>query len=534
MEDRNKNTKQSFILGGIKMRQTKRFLVEESGSSLVYTLLVLTVLSILGISIGMVTLGSYQLGLNNRESTSTFYIAESGANLAYAEVYAGVRSIYEDSANQEAFFTKIEDELLHNRIYDKEIDFVKQNGKQPQAEVTIKKIDENNPRMYMIVSKGKIGGKERVVRKEIQIKWVNKGFIDLPSEAALIAGGKVTAVNDFIKGDAYVAMEKPSNPIVLEFEGGFNFQKGENGEYYHFYLPEGKEKDYQAYDWQEKDYSIRKEIIQTAGKIDFKQYIDYLEVKAQELETTKENITDKLPVHTIIKDAYNKHNVVDEEGNFNGKSWMVDGYTLELTKSVVIPNFSVVSGKRPVTIDVGDRDITMVVNNLDISGSLDVRGSGKLTLIVTDKMKFDSHISIKPKFNLVYTGEENQVSLSGLGFIDGSIFITNPKVKKVNIVNTEFHGMILSRAQNLDFNEGDGKSEGLILAPESNIELSAGYHVTGTIVAHEFKMSGGVQVTYKNPNEIIPGISGGNSSESGGANNLISSGPTLEKSEVSE
>lgn len=76
------------------MRQTKRFLVEESGSSLVYTLLVLTVLSILGISIGMVTLGSYQLGLNNRESTSTFYIAESGANLAYAEITSMVNETY--------------------------------------------------------------------------------------------------------------------------------------------------------------------------------------------------------------------------------------------------------------------------------------------------------------------------------------------------------------------------------------------------------------------------------------------------------
>lgn len=103
MEDRNKNTKQSFILGGIKMRQTKRFLVEETGSALVYTLMVLTVLSILGLSIMAVTLGSYRLGRSNQETTSVYYIAESGANLAYAEVYQKIPELYEEQTKTTFF-----------------------------------------------------------------------------------------------------------------------------------------------------------------------------------------------------------------------------------------------------------------------------------------------------------------------------------------------------------------------------------------------------------------------------------------------
>lgn len=50
----------------------------EQGSALVYTLMVLLLLSLLGLSVGMVTVGSYKLSDSNRDYTSAYYIAELG------------------------------------------------------------------------------------------------------------------------------------------------------------------------------------------------------------------------------------------------------------------------------------------------------------------------------------------------------------------------------------------------------------------------------------------------------------------------
>lgn len=48
----------------------------EQGSALVYTLMVLLLLSLLGMSVGMVTVGSYRLASETQDSTSAYYIAK--------------------------------------------------------------------------------------------------------------------------------------------------------------------------------------------------------------------------------------------------------------------------------------------------------------------------------------------------------------------------------------------------------------------------------------------------------------------------
>ncbi|MDZ7835806.1 MAG: pilus assembly PilX N-terminal domain-containing protein [Alkalibacterium sp.] len=62
------------------------YIKNEEGSGLVLALMTLLVLSVLGASLGAVTVGSFKLGDVNRDDTSAYYIAEAGANMAYEEM----------------------------------------------------------------------------------------------------------------------------------------------------------------------------------------------------------------------------------------------------------------------------------------------------------------------------------------------------------------------------------------------------------------------------------------------------------------
>lgn len=487
------------------MRQTKRFLVEESGSSLVYTLLVLTVLSILGISIGMVTLGSYQLGLNNRESTSTFYIAESGANLAYAEIYADVFNIYKKSINQKSFFNHIEEELLHKRKYDRPSDFALQNDEQPQAEVTIEKVDENNPRMYMIVSKGKIGSKERVVRKEIQIKWVNKNLPMIPP-AALLTNGRIYFENGIVKGNVYVSNDEeggiqignPGDPTLTETI---------------FYLPPEA-----SNDLINKPPNFSK--LPNEGPYEIQPSLEWDNYGSFVSETIAEvkkiNIEEKL---TINKNETTGK--ITEDGSFATIPYQQEGHYLKIKQSVHLPKLSITSNQSLI-IDTENNNIILYVDNFDVpSGKIIIEGQGELTLIVKDEMKFASDSQIIGEINLIYLGE-NDLILGDQLTIKDYILVDNISVSAKNL---NFNGILISNGNNVSFegNNNEKVSEIFAFAPHAKVTMQGSYSINGTILAKEFHLKGTSQLTYKNLQMMAPNI-----------DDLLSSGPTLEKSEVSE
>lgn len=80
----------------------------EQGSALVYTLMVLLLLSLLGLSVGMVTVGSYKLSDSNRDYTSAYYIAEAGANQVKSDFTEKVNTIYESSPiTKDVFISKV-------------------------------------------------------------------------------------------------------------------------------------------------------------------------------------------------------------------------------------------------------------------------------------------------------------------------------------------------------------------------------------------------------------------------------------------
>ena len=146
---------------------------DEKGSGLVLTLMVLLVLSVLGVSIGTLTIGSYRLSDANRDDTSAYYVAEAGAVAAYEEIQSEVLSAYENNATEGSFYNNVST-IVTSQNGQSSVDFGEQFGTEPTATIRTEKTSGADPEIYTIYSTGNVDGKERTVTKQVTVEWVEK------------------------------------------------------------------------------------------------------------------------------------------------------------------------------------------------------------------------------------------------------------------------------------------------------------------------------------------------------------------------
>lgn len=144
-----------------------KYLREENGSGLVLTLMVLLVLSVLGISIGTLTIGSYRLGAANRDGTSAYYVAEAGAVAAYEAIQSDVLNAYAEYKTEESFYERVST-IMTSKNGPAGVTFRDQFGSTPTATIKIDPGTTTVPegsRKYTISSTGEVNGKKRTVTK---------------------------------------------------------------------------------------------------------------------------------------------------------------------------------------------------------------------------------------------------------------------------------------------------------------------------------------------------------------------------------
>ncbi|HCX64466.1 MAG TPA: hypothetical protein DHN33_04560, partial [Eubacteriaceae bacterium] len=140
------------------------------GYSIVMVVIILGIISILGMTIASVT--STEHGLTRRDSKrqSAYYIAESGINLKINDFRKKMIE-HQDLSSETAFFGSMEapaSALLADTLYD---DFESYFSDQPFAEVVVEKVNDENPREYLIRSTGYIGSSSREVEASITVEW---------------------------------------------------------------------------------------------------------------------------------------------------------------------------------------------------------------------------------------------------------------------------------------------------------------------------------------------------------------------------
>lgn len=467
----------------------------EEGSALVLAMMVLLVFVALGTAVGTVTVGSYRLSDNNREYNSAYYIAEAGANMAYEEIESYVLEAYDESLISENFFDKMgnpfgaENNKKH-QVYD---NFEPQSGTIPEAIVSVEGPEgTGKTRKYTIKSTGEVAGKTRTVEKPITINWVRKGdnggtspIPDVPTGAVLIAKNKLNILNGTITGETYISSTK-NNSIKLS--------GGQGGSGYTIFYPVGAS--YESILDDSQIYTPTPSIIQKDFKINWPAYDKLLDL----------NNEFDMPIQTKRLNPYehkhsegNKYWLIDQNGNVNLNNWMVDEYVINLEADLYIPTIDIDSGKKLI-FNTGEGDYKIYVDKLKVmSGSLDIRGSGSLTLIVRDTTSFrqTSDINQSGSSNqlfLVYTG--NSPNFSEITSINGHI-ISIGHNSNITIKNSSINGVFLADAKKIHFIGGNIPSNMMMIAPKGEIILDEGYQINGTLIGNVVTTVGGGTIEFK-------------------------------------
>ncbi|QIK52134.1 hypothetical protein G7058_08865 [Jeotgalibaca porci] len=539
----------------------------EQGSALVYTLMVLLLLSLLGMSVGMVTVGSYRLASETQDSTSAYYIAEAGAETIYRNIESQVSKVYESSSTKNAYVSAIN--TLVRSVDDKIVEnFQNQKNSQPEAHV---KIEQTGEMKYIIISTGKVSGNERVVKKEFNINWIEKSkAINLPStppNAAIVARNKLSLTNGTLNGTAYID-SKAKNAIFLK--GG---QGGYAGT---IVYPLGvKQEDildksqiYEPYpkliSREEKFYWNNYEDLLNAIKKDFNQPV-----------TINKNTFERLPEEYFEKDQYNKYQVVTSDGSVLVNNWMFSHYDIKVNNNKYIPklildsdkstNITFSSGAESLVIDEisigsgskvflkGSGNINIYLNKLTIqpAGSLDIEVDGHVTIRVDDLKVLSSKINIKNSNNVTIVvnkslefnnesminnpGSSKQLlfvyrgstpNFSELTYMNANVFSINNS-DALTIKNSSINGIFVTDSKSVSYSGGNASRESnlIMIAPAADITLGEGYYINGTLIGNKVTLSGGGNLMSKIIDSAGFYFDGGAENE---AIDLITSTPIIE------
>lgn len=326
----------------------------EEGSALVLTLMIFLVLTVLATSISFLTVGSFRLSDINRDGTSAFYIAEASAKRAYEKASQEVMKTYEAATTTTSsdFYAALDDALFLRE--ERTFSFAEQFGDDATANVSFTATD-SNPRKYTLTSTGSVGGKTRTVQKQFDVSWVDKGgsggLPALPSEkTVLMTQGKTTiTAGAKLEGDIHTSSKKPGSII---FSGGATFENTT------LFYPNTANKD-NLFVYENNITGPKVE--PTANTINFdgyKKLIDDFDIPT--------GITTTLPKETIIKNQYETHNVVDENGNLQINNYLVSEYQLKLTKDVKIPTINITSGKK-LTINTNGENRVILIDTTSVA-----------------------------------------------------------------------------------------------------------------------------------------------------------------------
>lgn len=483
----------------------KHKIKNEEGSGLVLTLMVLLVLSVLGVSLATVTMGSNRLGHATQDSNSAYYIAEAGANMAYEEIRQGVVEAYENN-NEQGVKTTI------NSLPDKYNNFDIQSGHQPEAHVSVSDPEtEGSKKTYRITSTGKIGPSSRTVTKEFVVTWVNKGtsesdggFLNPGNGGAILANENIIFTAGKIHGDVYLdssaqgsfsidnTVQSPSN-IITSLTNNKEIYSVIGTGWIKETLKEFEKKtrtEVINYDWE-----LHSNSIPSITEIYNKNNIEHKDQVSNVLDQFNGiNVTNLIEDYELSDEGgYNKHKV-QNNGNLYLNHYLVKDkeYVLPLLENTYIP-YVEITGGQTLKINTSGNNVILMIDNLNFSGSaIEILGGGTVTFYINNSMSFSSDGSINEKgnknsFNLYHVSSET-ADFSNLSTLNGNVYV---KTAGVKLSGVKISGPVfVGGNKNVNY---IGGSTGSFYAPNSNVNLSSGT-VNGSLTSKDLEMGGSAKI----------------------------------------
>lgn len=472
----------------MSFKRLRLHIKNEEGSGLVLALMTLLVLSVLGASLGAVTVGSFKLGDVNRDDTSVYYIAEAGANMAYEEMKAGVLEAYSKYDDAKGlFYQEIEDNNngLIKSIEENTYEFEDQFGDTPTVSINFSDPEGSNPRKYTIISTGVVAGKTRTVEKQIEVSWFKKKSsqaIYIPDNASILSRSGTEVKNNGVSiiGDVHIdALGPPGFKATKEFD--FNdtvyFHPELNGNY-NKVTQGGIAKKTENLKTRDKPLPWS-DYVTTVENVDFPDYSTYPYLS-----------------DAVINQDSSQHKVIDN-GDILITDYRADNYLLNLEGDYRVNTLSI-NSNRTLNINTNNSIVNLVVNSLNIpQGNINIIDNGHLNLFVMNSFTFNGSSKInnsgrKEQFNLYYAGEDN-ITLSGNQYINGGVYIKKSGITLTGSGNVS--GMIVSNGDEIEI-RGGSINDVFLFAPKATISLKEGGKVRGVVVANQIYLDGGTKIEF--------------------------------------
>jgi len=506
----------------------------QRGSALALALFLVVIISILGISLLSVSSNSLKQVDYERKDQAVFYIAEAGMSLAKLEVKKELSEIQSrsyqqitkwiDSENTRRKSTrpqlprlkKAEAEAEYRRILNSEFKAFKNapsileshaisTGKVASITLDTEIPADGTPLLYRIniVSKGSIdGAKEREVTQEIEIEPRLPFSEDGDSGDGTGENNNEQPSGSFPDGYASIVSGNISITEGGSVTGNVSLQNGT------FTLKGGAKVN--------GDISL-----ENPNNIIADHWLSYTTVPKLNIDPKSylpptffpddkflaaNNIS--YASKQTIGDQWNPYDVIDNQGNYNAPhTWRDPKYTLNLStgsSSIKFRNFTVDTGN-DFTIDVGDKEVDIYIDNLNIkNGKIFIKGNGKLNIYAKNISNFIGPFNQNgnPSQLNIYHQGSSTINLNANSKIAGSII--NKSSNMVLTSGAAIYGNIISGGRSIEISGGMQTNGQYIIAPNATINLKGGGNITGIVVANNISSSGGTNITYGGPATPLP------------------------------
>ncbi|MGQ4665720.1 PilX N-terminal domain-containing pilus assembly protein [Metabacillus halosaccharovorans] len=453
----------------------KRIKNEESGFALVAVLIVLLIISLLGITLIGTSAANIKMSSVERDYQATYYIAESGTTYVLNELTKILGDI--DATNENDFFTEINEKLVD--IPDSYSGFEKSFGEQPKANLDIYKLSSSNTiqacgnaeekqtQGYKIISEGEIGTRSRTVEKTFCVNWNTTG--DGNSSIQLLDNTAVFSHNDIFLNstiNGHIGTNS-TNQAAIEVDWSASL----NGSIY-------------------KVAEAKNNIVKKPQHMNFEKTFINLPYPM--------NYKDIVEFPSFPEELPTARNLKIEGGPANDMTINNNAYFQNIT----------VTSDRTLTIDVGNEDRVIRVNDLILNqGNIRITGSGKLTLYIENtftitggsKVNFNSSNGPE-KLTIFYKGS-SPIDTGGAVRLVGSLFAESADITIGG--SAQITGNILTLGKKISINGAGSAANGLVFAPNAQVQLTGSGSVIGTVISDYFSINGGSWVTYKKINENI-------------------------------
>jgi len=509
----------------------------KNGIAMVMVILVMLVMMILITGAVVITVNNNKQTNKTNANNAVYYVAEAGINYQTKSFETFTNDLADTNVEASVFINSV-DAWIASSDNHKTVPFDDNNGKTSKSIISAEKITSTDPNnnLYRFTSVGYIGTEQRKLIKEVSIKYVSGDDNGFVVDRAVLTLGTLRVGGADINGP----VETYSSAVNAIYYGN-------GGSSTEAYIPNGANKNTTVYVPDKSNYKsfITKDgfnsILYAAEQPTFPRII------MPSIPTT----TTYLPGKVYTSGSSSYAFIDSSTGNMNvtnsiSRVWVLQNQTYDMSTlpgtTYYVPIIDISSYDLNFTINVGEKNISLVTNKLILNSPINVVGNGKLTIYVkpntaataTTTANFQMESSggnignqAHPEKFVVFVGTNYYkltsktaaiplvVSPAGGASYYLSIMAANLEIDLSG--GGIIYGYIATNGLRIKVSGGSTAAVVMYFAPNATFTMSGGGAVRGAIISSSFVSEGNAGTTviydpsaYNNfPFEILDPVSGG-------------------------